>query len=116
MNKLFLTLGCIIILTSCYKDNEEYLYGNVQCDTTDVSFANDILPIIEMNCSVVGCHVAGGSGTGTFENYDQIKAKVDDGSFRDRVIVQQDMPPGTPLSNCQIAHITKWLDSGAPNN
>jgi len=105
-----------IVLTGCYKDNEETLYGEVTCDTTSVSFSNDILPIIEMNCTVTGCHVAGGRAPGIYENYNQIKAKVDDGKFKDRVLVQQDMPPGTPLTECQILYITKWLNDGAPNN
>lgn len=111
---IFLFLG--FSLSGCYKDNEEYLYGDVTCDTTAVSFNDDIFPIIDMNCSVTGCHVAGGSAPGTFENYNQIKAKVDDGKFENRVIVQQDMPPGAPLSDCQILHITKWLNAGAPDN
>lgn len=116
--KNYLILACLcvaLIVSSCYKDNEEYLYGAVNCDTTAVSFSTDIFPIIQSSCSTVGCHVAGGSGSGTFENYDQVKAKVDDGKFKNRVIVLKDMPP-SPLTDCQILHITKWLNDGAPNN
>ncbi len=105
-----------MVLTSCYKDNEMSLYGEVDCDTTTVSFSNDIFPIIDMNCTVTGCHTAGGSAPGTFENYAQVKDKVDDGKFRNRVLISQDMPPGVPLTDCQILHITKWLNDGAPNN
>jgi len=115
-NIILTTLGLIFMLSSCYKDNEEYLYGEVECDTTAVSFSEDIFPIIQNNCTVTGCHVAGGNAPGTFENFDQVKAKVDDGSFRDRVIVQGDMPPSGSLSDCQKNYITKWLDDGAPNN
>lgn len=110
----FLIVG--LGLSGCYKDNEEYLYGEVDCDTTSVSFTNDIFPITQMNCSVIGCHVAGGSAPGTFENYDQIKAVVDESKFKNRVVVLQDMPPSAPLTDCQILHITKWLNDGAPNN
>lgn len=117
VNKVGITIGMITILTiSCYKDKEDLLYGNSNCDTTTVSFATDILPIIQNSCATVGCHVMGGSGNGLFENYNQVKAKVDNGSFRQRVIVTKDMPPSSPLSDCQIQHITKWLDNGAPNN
>lgn len=105
-----------LLTVSCYKDNEEYLYGTVVCDTTSVSYSTDIFPIVQNNCSIVGCHVGGGSGPGLFENYDQIKATVDNGKFKDRVIVQKNMPPAGPLSDCQIQHITKWLNDGAPNN
>lgn len=115
-NSIIVYLALVMALSSCYKDDVESLYGAVDCDTTMVSFKNDIMPIIDMNCTVTGCHNAGGSAPGTFENYNQIKAKVDDGKFRNRVLISQDMPPGEPLSDCQILHITKWLDDGAPNN
>lgn len=104
------------VLSSCYNDKEELLYGMNDCDPSNVSFAADIMPILSNGCAVVGCHVQGGSGVGLFENYNQVKAKVDDGSFEQRVIVQMDMPPSGPLSDCQIDFITEWLSQGAPNN
>jgi hypothetical protein len=112
----FIIFGLIIVtLSSCYKDNEEYLYGELDCDTTNVSFSADILPIINASCATTGCHVAGGSGNGTFENYTQIKDKVDNGSMLERVVVLKDMPP-SPLTDCQILHFQQWLNEGAPNN
>ena len=114
--KTIIYITIALLLSSCYKDNEEYLYGEIDCDTTAVSFNKDIFPIIQINCTVTGCHKAGGTAPGTFENYNQIKAKVDDGDFKNRVLISQDMPPGVPLTDCQISHITKWLDDGAPNN
>lgn len=105
-----------ILVTSCYRDKEELLYGDVMCDTDQVSFSTDIMPIISSSCAISGCHVQGGSGVGIFENYTQVKDKVDNGSLRQRVVVQMDMPPAPPLSDCQIQHIEAWLDAGAPNN
>jgi hypothetical protein len=113
---LIITAFFAITLSSCYKDNEEYLYGDVLCDTSAVSFSADILPIAQNSCSVIGCHVAGGSAPGILDSYAGIKAKVDEGKFKNRVIVLQDMPPSAPLDACQIQHITKWLNDGAPNN
>lgn len=110
-----LAIGCLA-LSSCYKDNEEELYGIVSCDTTTVSFSNDILPISQSSCAVVGCHVAGGGAPGILDSYEGIKAKVDEGKFKNRVVVLKDMPPSAPLTDCQILHITKWLNDGAPNN
>ena len=106
----------LLLLESCYRDKEDLLYGTDNCDTTTVSFTADIMPIINNSCATVGCHVQGGSGVGIFENYTQIKSKVDDGSFEQRVVVQQDMPPSGPLSDCQIKHIKKWINDGAPDN
>lgn len=117
VNKVAICLlfSCTLLL-SCYYDKENELYGEVQCDTEVVSFAEDISPIISNNCSVVGCHVQGGSGTGVLENYTQIKSIVDDGSFRERVLVQRNMPPSGFLSECQIEHLDQWIASGAPDN
>ena len=104
MNKL-VSLLIVISLSACYYDNEEELYPNLDCTTKTISFSSDISPIINTKCATTGCHVQGGSGSGIFENYNQIKAKVDNGSFRNRVIIQKDMPPSSSLTNCQITYI-----------
>lgn len=106
----------VISLNSCYYDKEEVLYKNDSCDTTDVSYRNEIQPIINNNCAIAGCHVQGGTGVGLYENYTQTKASVDKGTFFERVVVQKTMPPSEPLSQCQIDHIKQWVNNGAPNN
>ncbi|MCF8277348.1 MAG: hypothetical protein K9J17_11505 [Flavobacteriales bacterium] len=114
-----LAIGSLSLLSSCYYDNEEQLYeyynANNTCDTSAVSFATDIMPMIQGNC-VSGCHVAGGSGNGIFENYAEVKAKVDNGSMLQRVVVVKDMPTGTPLTSCQVNQMQAWILNGAPNN
>lgn len=111
LTALVLALG----LAGCYYDNEEELYGDT-CDTSDVTYSATVEPIINSTCATTGCHVAGGSGNGLLESYENVKVKVDDGSFRQRVIEQRDMPPGTPLTECQISILEDWLAQGAPNN
>lgn len=113
---ILFVLSMTLILASCTNDKEDLLYGNDECESSAVSFSQDIVPIISNHCATVGCHVQGGGGTGIFENYNQIKSKVDDNSFEARVIDQRDMPPSGPLSDCQIEHIIQWLEDGAPNN
>lgn len=107
-------------LTGCYYDNEEelyqYYYSDNQCDTSNVTFNQDVFPIIQGNCATTGCHEAGGTGNGIFENYAGLKAKVDNGSFLTRVIQQRTMPPSAPLNDCQVNMLTAWLNAGAPNN
>lgn len=114
--KYLFPLFIIATLQACYYDKEDLIYGNDDCNPVNVSYANDIVPIINSSCATSGCHVQGGGANGIFDNYDPVKAKVDNGSFRQRVVVTQDMPPGTPLSNCQIQYIEAWLNDGAPNN
>jgi hypothetical protein len=114
--KYFGFLGLIVSLQSCYYDNEELLYGNDDCVVEGVSFANDIRPIINTTCAVSGCHVQGGSGNGVYDNYDNVKAKVDNGSLQQRILIDQDHPPNTTLSNCQLLFIEEWIKTGALNN
>lgn len=114
-------LGAVLLmLSSCYKDNEEDLYKNYysqnQCDTSNVSFASDIMPIIQGNCATTGCHVQGGAGPGIFVNYNGLMEKVNSGTFEQRVLIDKNMPPAAPLSVCQQNLIRAWLNAGAPNN
>ncbi len=114
-----LSIGfCFLLTTSCEYNSEEELYPETKCDTLNVSFKNDIEPIIENNCAISGCHVAGGNAGGIYNNYTRIKAKVDNGSMRERVVVQQNMPPPDKgsITDCQIDKIDSWIDQGAPNN
>lgn len=121
-NVLILCISSILLLfQSCYYDNEEELYEfyylQNNCDSiSSISFTNDIMPIVQGNCSLSGCHIAGGSGNGIFESYAGIKAKVDNGSLHQRVVVEKSMPPSQPLNSCQINKIHAWINAGAPNN
>lgn len=119
MKRIFIFIfSSLVFFGGCKKDNEQSLYPEVEggCEPTAVSFSVYVLPLVKNSCATVGCHVQGGSGNGIFENYDQIKAKVDNGSFKRRVVVDRDMPPSGNLSDCQIKTIEKWLDEGALNN
>ena len=116
MKKTLVLILFGLSLYSCYNDNEEELYGPVSCDVSAVSYTNDVLPIINASCATSGCHVSGGTGPGDFSNYNDLKGKVDNGSFENRVLVQKNMPPSTPLSDCELAILQAWLDNGAPND
>ncbi len=108
----------LLLVTACYYDNEQDLYqiSASSCDTTAVSYKTDIEPILQGNCSITGCHVAGGSGPGIFTNHAGVMEKVNNGTFRTRVLDRKDMPPGAPLTDCQLKLIRAWLDAGSPNN
>lgn len=108
-------LAILLILTipACYYDVEEELYPVEPIG--DVTYANDIEPIIDTYCAIGGCHLAGGLGVGVFDSYEKVKLKVDNGSFRKRVVDRKDMPPDG-LPERELQKIQKWLNEGAPNN
>ncbi len=100
--------------TGCYYDNEEELYPNANCNTTNLTYTNSISSIVATSCATPGCHIAGGAAPGIFESYAGVMEKVNDGSFYDRTVVDKDMPPAAPLSDCNLSMITEWINAGAP--
>lgn len=103
---------------SCYYDNEEELYPfqGQNCDTLSViTYNNKVESIIQNNCAVSGCHTGTSPTGGLFlDTYQQVKAIADNGALTDRTIVQQDMPPSSPLSNCDLEAIQQWVNNGGP--
>lgn len=102
-------------LSSCYYDNEEELYPLESCDLTEVTFSQDIKPIIESNCAVPGCHVPG-TGRVDYTSFQGLQIVINDGRLKQRAVVQRTMPPTGPLNSCDISKIEVWLDNGALNN
>ncbi len=110
-----LLLGVIALLfSSCYYDNAEDLYPSTGCDTTDVSYAASIAPVMQAQCA--SCHT-GSSATGGIDlsTYatqsaaaDRIYARMSDAS--------SPMPPTGLLDACTVNKVKSWFDPGAPNN
>jgi hypothetical protein len=108
-----------IIFSGCYYDNEIDLYGNVECETADMSFANDILPILEKDC--YQCHsIAANFGNITLEGFDNLSKHVNSGRLVGAISHDGGYSPmpkgGAKLLDCEIAKIESWIQSGALNN
>lgn len=90
------------------------------CDPTQGSFANNILPVIQQTCQG-GCHSGGNpSADLTLETYEQISAIALDGRLMNSLLGMNDyaiMPDNTTgLPECYITQFQNWVDAGAPNN
>ena len=106
---LTLVLG-IFIIASC-KDDEV-----PSDDCTDVKYSTVLAPLIESKCAVASCHDAG-SLNGDYTTYALMKANLDSGKVRTRVIDEKTMPSGNvTLTDAQLAQFECWLDDGHPNN
>lgn len=84
----------------------------------EISFSQDISPMISFNCSVAGCHDASASGGYIFENYDQISSNA---SIILSVIRHDDgvnpMPLGaSKLPDSVIQQFTCWMNQGKKDN
>ncbi len=115
------------IIVSCSKDNEQDIVNNEPppggggntCDTANMQYTRDVLPIIQGNC--YSCHGNGNvSGGVSLGNYTGVKTQADNGNLLH--VINHDagypaMPQGgSKLSDCNINKIRSWINHGALNN
>jgi hypothetical protein len=107
---------------SCTNDSEEELYGKPSiesCEVSQVTYALTVRPILQQHC--YSCHSSSfPSGNVTLDDYTGVKRQMDNGHLLGSIKHlpgHPAMPQGGPkLSDCQIARITKWYESGSLNN
>ncbi len=122
MPKVSLILLTILSICSCYYDNEYELYDSNECITENMSFSNDIVPILNRHCQL--CHSAESAnliGAGiNLESFESLKTYVERGSFLGSIQHRAGYSPmpkgGGKIPNCDIEKIQSWIDSGSPNN
>jgi len=114
-----LAISAILVAGGCYYDVEEDLYPIVDCTTTNMSYANDIVPILQTNCYI--CHAQSVSlGNVTLEGYNNLKVYATNGKLVG--VINHDsrfpaMPQGAAkLAACNIMKIEAWVADGAPDN
>ncbi len=134
MKKLAALFVVAALVYSCTSDNLEDLHPNpVACDTANVSFANTILPIMNLSCGTNdnGCHQTDNSSGGYgLANYAMVSACVTN-SANDYGVVNTfvkcltweagtglpDMPKNAAkLDDCSINKIQAWINQGMQNN
>lgn len=130
MKKLLMIAGVAVLISTlgCYNDKYDKLYvtpPNTVCDTTAMSFTNNILPILNANCNIAGgCHNTSGKSVSQFDftTYPDVKteATIDimvndiNGTPSSR---HHAMPLNLPkISQCDINQITAWINQGALDN
>lgn len=122
--KLLVLAGASLLLGGCASQNGEDLLASgplpaPSCDTTNVTYAATIAPLLLQNCG--GCHgngvALGGVALGT---YTQLKAVVGKGRLLgavDHAPGYSPMPKGgAQLSECDRAKLRQWVQAGALNN
>ncbi len=126
MNKALLIILSIfaVAIQSCYYDNAEELYPAITdgCDTTNVTYSNNIQNIISSRC--YGCHsntsYSDYGGGVALEGYDNIKISADNGGLIGTITHNPDytaMPKGSSkMDDCKINQIKTWVAQGAKNN
>ena len=106
----------ILVMTACTYENEEELFGTIEPDPGSepvvVNLSSQVIPIVNSNCAVSGCHVAGVQfpnlliKANIISNASSIKSRTQSGN----------MPRGGTLSLAEKNLIKNWVDQEAKDN
>jgi hypothetical protein len=114
-------LSATLFLWACTYHNEEELYKELDtgCNSTSISYATDIVPLLQSNC--YSCHsLAASQGGISLEGYSRIKNFADNGRLIGAVSHAAGYSPmpknGSKLPDCEINKIRSWINDGAPDN
>ncbi len=107
-----------LTLSGCYYDNVTDLYPN-GCNTIDVSYSRNIVPILDANC--VTCHNdISQQGGVVLDTYENVIPYVENGKLLGSIRHDDGFEPmpltGGKLTACQIKKFEAWIDAGALDN
>lgn len=110
---LFIIVLTLTALFSCTR--EKLTPIDQQCNTT-ISFANDVMPIMQANC--IGCHEPGNASGGyDLSSYTAISANATAVLGSMKASGYQLMPQGGPaLEDSTIQKIACWIQQGKLDN
>ena len=121
MKTITVTVAIALLVTGCSWDNVETLFPDFgYCDTLDVSFASEVVPILRNNC--FSCH--SNANSADFASGLSLEEYEDVSALSDRIVgaVKHNsgyipMPQGNEqLDSCQIETIEAWVNQGSLNN
>ena len=115
----FLILFSLLYFVSCSSDNEEDLFGDDICDTTNVSYEEFIAPTMQTFCN--SCHSVAAPSAGIITaTYEGLKVVALDGRLVGSINHEtgySPMPQAQPkLQECIRLKIKAWVDDGALDN
>jgi hypothetical protein len=120
---IVLTSIIAVSLYSCNNDTYEDLYQSPTaidvCDTATntATYSNNVNAILTSKCGTNGCHNSTTMQSGyDFSSYANTKVAADNGRLVNVTAITKRMPPGQPLTDCEIKQITNWVTKGAQNN
>lgn len=115
----------VLFFISCTKSSADQQTGTppggTDCDTVNMKYATDVVPILQNNC--YGCHGNGntsGSGGINLDGYANLVPYAINGILKGVITHASGfpaMPFGSPkMDACTINKITNWINRDAPNN
>jgi len=114
----------VLLIISCTKssaDQQTPQPGGGGCDTVNMKYAANVVPILQSFC--YGCHGngnTGGSGGINLDGYANLQPHAIDGHLKGVITHASGypaMPYGLPkMDDCSINKILDWVNRGAQNN
>lgn len=111
----------MVLAAACsWEDSESYYPDTGNCDTLDVSFAMDIVPVLANNC--YGCH--SNANAPDFGSGIALEEYADVSSSSALIVAAINHLEGVPampkesdkLDPCTIKLIEAWVQDGSPEN
>lgn len=110
-----------LVISSCYRDNEEELYpksNSADCDTGNVTYNSTVKTIIDSKCK--SCHSSGNqpdlSSYSASKTYISNNTSLFLSSIKQTGSAQPMPPDGSKLPDCDIKKIEKWIQNIYPEN
>ncbi len=133
MKKVLFFIAAISLIAACTNDNLEDLHpasSRPVCDTTAVSFATDIMPIMNASCGAgdANCHINDQTTSSCgLANWTDATAYLYSANRDIRFLKTINHDPTTPtiwmpkgvttkIDDCSISKITAWINQGKLNN
>ena len=111
----------VVCMIACSKSNTKTTTPpvNTTCDTANMKYVADIVPILKANC--YECHGNGNSMGGiVLDDYNNLKSHAVSGELKGAITHASGyvgMPYlRTQLDTCTIHKILDWIAQGEPNN
>lgn len=116
---LLIFLFVIVIFSNCTYDTYVDNIDIDECDTLEVSYATDVVPLLDENC--FSCHFDEEDNNGLWlATYEIVSNKNTTTNILQRIQLDAtdlaSMPPSGPLNDCEIDIFKAWVEQGAQNN
>lgn len=108
-----------MVFVGCYFDNEEDLYPFGNCNTSDVTYIGDVLPVMQSKC--YQCHDSSTNfGQVNLDSYESVRQFALNGRLFGAINHENGFSPmpknAAKLADCDVQKIAVWIDQGALNN
>lgn len=126
---LLLTVGLLFCILGCTRDRAHVLMPDHTSPPTEVhgivdaemSFEQNLLPILTAKCALAGCHVADGPHGLDFRTYESfiaggehgpafIRGNAEDSEIVEQIVLGNMPPGGPPLIDTEIQHFVDWIN------